>query len=104
MDLLSDPASHISVSAISGLEIAVKVRIGKLPEMAGHIAQFDAAVLADGFHHLPLDHAAAVAGGLMPGLHRDPFDRVLAAQAMTDGMTIVTRDPQFAAFGCKVLW
>lgn len=104
MNLMSDPTSDVFVSAISGLEIAVKVRLGKLPEMAGRIAQFDAAVLADGFRHLPLEHGAAISGGLMSGARRDPFDRVLAGQALTHDMTVVTRDREVARFGCKVIW
>ncbi len=104
VDLLGDPASSVSVSAISGLEIAIKVRIGQLPIMARRIEDFDAAIRHDGFLHLPVTHAHAVRGGLMPGSHRDPFDRIIAAQALTDDLTVVTRDAEISAFGCKVLW
>jgi PIN domain nuclease of toxin-antitoxin system len=43
-------------------------------------------------------------GGLLPGLHRDPFDRILAAQALLQDLPLVTNDPAFPAFGVKVLW
>lgn len=46
----------------------------------------------------------ALAADRLPGNHGDPFDRVIAAQALVDGLTVVTRDRAFAAFGCKVLW
>ncbi|WP_203308896.1 MULTISPECIES: type II toxin-antitoxin system VapC family toxin [Sphingomonas] len=104
IDVLGDPANPVFVSAISGLEIAIKVRIGQLPAMAARIEDFDAAIRRDGFVHLPVMHAHAVRGGLMPGSHRDPFDRILAAQALTDDLTVVTRDAEIAAFGCKVVW
>lgn len=102
--LLGDPANSVSVSAVSGLEIAIKVRIGQLPAMERRIADFDAAIRRDGFQHLPVTHAHAVRGGLIPGSHRDPFDRIIAAQALIDDLTVVTRDAKIAAFGCKVLW
>lgn len=44
-----------------------------------------------------------MAGGLL-GAHRDPFDRLIAAQALIEDLTVITRDPEIAAFGCKVLW
>ena len=45
-----------------------------------------------------------IAAGLLHGEHRDPFDRLIAAQALAEGLTVVTFDPEFAAFGYKVLW
>jgi PIN domain nuclease of toxin-antitoxin system len=103
-DILSDARNIIMVSAVSGLEIATKVRLGRLPVMADRIADFDAAILADGFRHLPIGHDVAVRAGLMAGPHRDPFDRVLAAQALASDVPILTRDREIARFGCKVLW
>ena len=49
-----------------------------------------------------LDHG--VAAGLLAGDHRDPFDRIIAAQALIEGLTVITRDPALATFGCKVIW
>lgn len=102
-DILSDPRNTIMVSAVSGLEIATKVRLGRLP-VAERVADFDAAILAEGFRHLPIGHDVAVRAGLMAGAHRDPFDRVLAAQALASDVPILTRDREIARFGCKVLW
>jgi PIN domain nuclease of toxin-antitoxin system len=42
--------------------------------------------------------------GLLTGEHRDPFDRLIAAQALIEGLTVITRDPAFTAFGCDVIW
>ncbi len=104
VETLSDPGNTIMVSAISGLEIAIKVRLGRLPAMSDHIADFDAAIVAEGFRHVPIGHDVAVRAGLMAGAHRDPFDRVLAAQALASDVAIITRDREIARFGCKVLW
>lgn len=103
-DALRETAHEIFVSAVTGWEIANKVRIGKLPEMAEHIPHYSEHIPEDGFTHLPLDDRHSVRGGLMSGEHRDPFDRLLAAQALAEDLVIVTRDPVFAAFGCKTLW
>ena len=91
-------------SAISGLEIAIKVRLGKLPNMVGPISEYPDNIERDGLAHLAILPVHARVGGLLPGAHRDPFDRVLAAQALTEGLTMVTRDPAFATFGCATLW
>lgn len=58
----------------------------------------------DGFQHLSVTHQHGVKGGLLDGDHRDPFDRLIAAQALIEGLTVITRDREIAQFGCKVLW
>ena len=103
-EAIEAPDSDILVSAVSGLEIALKVRAGKLPTMAEPLRSFDAAVVSDGFGHLAVTHDHAIRAGLLAGAHRDPFDRLLAAQALIEGVAVVTRDPQFSGFGCRVLW
>jgi PIN domain nuclease of toxin-antitoxin system len=94
----------VYVSAISALEIAIKVRLGRLPEMEQRILEFRRGVSDDGFHHLNMHEEHARRAGLLPGEHRDPFDRVLAAQSLYERLPIVTNDRQIAAFGCEVLW
>lgn len=81
-------ADQVYVSAVSGWEIAIKASIGRLRPRR-HAAQ---AVAESGFEELPvfLRHAEALAD--LPMHHRDPFDRMLVAQAPVDGLTIVTRD------------
>jgi PIN domain nuclease of toxin-antitoxin system len=102
--LLTDPAATVHVSAVTGWEIATKVRAGKLAEMAPHIDGFGRHVAADGFRHLDVRHDHGVRGGLLDGRHGDPFDRILAAQSLIENLTLVTRDREIASFGCKVLW
>ena len=94
----------IVVSAISALEIAIKHRIGKFDDIGDPHVRFPALMAANQFTSLAVTEPHALAAGRLPGNHGDPFDRVIAAQALVEGLTVVTRDPQFAAFGCKVLW
>lgn len=92
------------LSAVNVWEIANKNRIGKLPEADGFADRFDALVQASVFALLDLTPAHAMKAGYLTGTHRDPFDRLLAGQALVEDMTVLTNDPQIAAFGCKVLW
>ena len=103
-DVISASETTIYVSAICALEIAIKVRLGKLPEMERRIGQFHQAVREDGFVDLSFDHQHAIAAGLMPGEHRDPFDRAIAAQGLVERMPVISGDRAFAAFGCEVIW
>ena len=102
--VLSDQANNVAVPSVCGWEIANKVRTGKLPQMSAYVPRYDELVSAAGFRHLDLRFEHAIRAGLLRGEHRDPFDLLIAAQAMTEDMTVVTRDPQFAAFGCRTLW
>ena len=94
----------VMVSAVAAIEIAIKFRIGKLPEFGDPLIRFPALMAANHFACLEIAQHHALRAGLLPGEHRDPFDRLIAAQALEENLTVVTRDPVFAAFGCKVLW
>ena len=99
-----DRSHTVFVSAISGFEISTKVRIGKLPG-AEWIAGAFVEICSDfDFRELPLNNAHAVRAGSLKALHRDPFDRVLAAQSQIEGLTLVTDDAQLEALGAHVLW
>lgn len=101
---MADPANAIFVSAATGWEIATKVRKNQLPEFGGSAGAFVDDVLRDGFHHLDLTARHCVHGGFLPGAHKDPFDRLIAAQALLEDMIVVTCDRAMAAFGCETLW
>ncbi|WP_217430973.1 type II toxin-antitoxin system VapC family toxin [Sphingomonas bacterium] len=94
----------VVVSAVSIYEIANKVRLGKLSALAGILAVYRDALAGDSFSSLAVTMDHAHHAGVLMGCHRDPFDRLIAAQALTEDMTVITRDPEIAAFGCKVLW
>jgi PIN domain nuclease of toxin-antitoxin system len=96
--------STVFVSAASAWELATKVRKGRLLELKDRLPGFRSHVEDDGFHLLEIRAEHGVHGGLLEGTHKDPFDRLLAAQALMEGMTVVTCDRQIATFGCEVLW
>ncbi|HAW86319.1 MAG TPA: hypothetical protein DD477_07505 [Spirochaetaceae bacterium] len=58
----------------------------------------------DGFKELPIGFSQALKTGTLPGYHRNPFDRMIAAQAMITGMPVVTSDPEIGGLGAEVLW
>ena len=102
--VIADESNDIVVSAASAWEIATKFRIGKLPgceavalDVSGHIA-------AQGFAELEIGVADAARAGRLPGPHRDPFDRMLAAQALVREFPVVSVDPVFDRFGVMRLW
>lgn len=101
---IADGTNRVFVSPVSALELAIKYRLGKLPGGERVIPGYDNLLAAEGFVVLPLTGHHALNAGLYPGEHRDPFDRLLAAQAELDELTLVTRDPAFAHFPCRTLW
>jgi len=92
------------VSVASAWEIAIKISLGRL-RIDGSLDRFLAEqIAANAFQPLPIDlkHAARVA--TLPFHHRDPFDRLLAAQALAEDLTLVTDDPAFARYGVRRVW
>ncbi len=102
--LLSDPNNDVLLSPASYWEIAIKVRLGKY-QVPGSFEDFMTdQIVRNQFTVLPIavSHAAVVAG--LPFHHRDPFDRLLIAQAMTESVPIVSIDAEFDAYGIQRLW
>lgn len=93
-------ADDVYVSAASAWEISIKAGLGKIVARVP-LAE---AIRDYGFLALPisLEHGDAVRA--LPPHHRDPFDRMLVAQARVEGLTLVTRDPAFAAYGVPIAW
>ena len=96
---IANPRNFVFVSAASIIEIAIKQATGKLRMDDPPEAQLEACR----FHELPLTiaHAAAMRG--LPPIHRDPFDRMLAAQAMVEKLFLVTRDPVVRQYDVRVI-
>lgn len=94
----------ILVSAASAWEIATKHRLGKLPNAISVVDQYFDLVRADGFGHLPVLPSHALKAGSLDCPHRDPFDRMLAAQSKLDNLPLVTRDPVFRTMDIAVIW
>lgn len=101
---IADEANQVFVSAASAWEIATKQRLGKLDDAPQAAARFAELVAADGFAHLPMTHLHCLRAGGYAVDHRDPFDRMLAAQPEIERLTLVTRDPALAWFPCSTLW
>jgi PIN domain nuclease of toxin-antitoxin system len=94
-----DDEPDVWVSPVTVWEVAIKVSTGKLEgpqELPEEIAQ-------SGFRQLPISYTHAVAVRRLPLLHRDPFDRMLVAQARCEGLTLVTRDPQIHRYEVDLL-
>ncbi|UIJ44634.1 type II toxin-antitoxin system VapC family toxin [Sphingomonas cannabina] len=102
--IMADRTNTIFVSAATAWELATKFRSGRLPSVGRRLDAFDAVIRDDGFHHLDVRHEHGLRGGLLESEHRDPFDRLLAAQALIEGLTVLTRDRAFVGFGCETLW
>lgn len=98
-DAIADPANTVAVSAASAWEISIKTALGKLraPE------DLQQQVEANGFTAMPISIAHGIAAGQLVRHHEDPFDRMLIAQAFAEGLTIVTRDKRFDAYGVMLL-
>ena len=104
-ETLDSRRSEVLVSAATAWEIATKQRLGKLSLPQTILDAFEQEILSEEWTLLPIDIRAACVAGRLPWLHRDPFDRVLAAQAMNEGFTLVTRDPAFATLPeLKTFW
>ncbi|UZK64731.1 type II toxin-antitoxin system VapC family toxin [Sphingomonas sp. M1-B02] len=103
-NIIEEGASEICVSVASVWEIAIKSSSGKLPEIEDFRRDDAPLMTANGFMALDILDRHALRAGFLEGKHRDPFDRLIAAQAIIDDLTVITKDREIAAFGCKVLW
>ena len=103
-ELLSDPATPVLVSAASVWELSIKHQQGKLPELNGVITDIPGLLQADGFEALPISLANGLRARGYSQPHRDPFDRMLAAQAELDRLVLLSADPQLSTFPCQTIW
>lgn len=99
-----EDTNQVLVSAASAWEIAVKHRIGKLPNAQAIARDIAGAIAAEGFNELAVSVQHAERAGSLPGHHRDPFDRMLIAQAISEDLTLVSNERAFDAYGVKRLW
>ena len=104
-EAMSEPANEIFFSAASAYEILLKHRLGKLelPSalIGGHLAK---AVIEEGWQFLPLSVPEASRAASLDHSHRDPFDRMLAAQSQLGPFTLASRDPFFAELDLDLIW
>ena len=104
LDAIRDPENGVVVSAASAWEISTKTRIGKLPMGQVIIARWHDRLREDRFRILGISDGHALLAGTLPGHHRDPFDRMLCAQSIDEGLPVATKDSAFKALGAETFW
>jgi PIN domain nuclease of toxin-antitoxin system len=103
--LLENDETELVVSAATAWEIATKFRLGKLPDAGAVVADYAGTLRQLRSHELPLTSAHALLASRYTVPHRDPFDRMLAAQTEYEQLTLISRDPVFREqFGIRTLW
>ena len=101
---IEDPANERWLSPISLVEIALKNRLGKLPLPTSFGTLYPGSLLADDIHLMPLEPQHIEPLTTLPMHHKDPFDRLIAATALVEGIRLVSADPLFDAYGLTRLW
>jgi len=102
--LIQVASNEIFVSAASVWEITTKARLGKLAGALDVASDVPACIAAQGFTGLPISVSHAQVAGNLPGPHRDPFDRMLIAQAQTDRCPVLSLDAVFDSYGVTRIW
>lgn len=102
--IVADERNTIFVSAASAWEISTKVRLGKLPIAQLLENNFIEAARIAGYSLLSIDVETALRAGRLPGKHRDPFDRMIAAQALAMDIPVISSDAKLEEFGVRRIW
>ncbi|MBN1959714.1 MAG: type II toxin-antitoxin system VapC family toxin [Deltaproteobacteria bacterium] len=102
--LIADRANKILISSASGWEIATKYRLGKLPSASTLVQDIPGWVQRAGFTELPVTLTHAQRAGLWPQKHRDPFDRMLAAQCYIENISLISCDNDIHCFNINIIW
>ena len=98
---IADPGTLVYVSAASAWEISIKRALGRLDLRD---EEFLYGMRESGFTELPVTAAHSLAAGALPSHHKDPFDRMLLAQAASEDMRLVTHDRAMSVYGADILW
>jgi PIN domain nuclease of toxin-antitoxin system len=99
--VISNPENDVFISACAGYEIAYKQSLGKLPPSPENLSRL---LLREGIQSLPVSLGHALAAGELRGPHRDPWDRIMMAQALAEHCHVVTADRVFSEYGIPVIW
>jgi PIN domain nuclease of toxin-antitoxin system len=103
-EAIAAEAGACFVSAASAFEFSNKVRLGKFDAARELVERFDEVLADNDFTPLPVSHRHARLAGQLAAPHRDPFDRLIVAQALTENCAIVTADPALSSLGALTLW
>ncbi|MBI2074162.1 MAG: type II toxin-antitoxin system VapC family toxin [Gemmatimonadetes bacterium] len=101
---IADESATVFVSAASAWEVATKARLGKLSDPLGLADALGTHLAAQGFQELPITLEHGRRAGKLPGPHKDLFDRMLIAQAQTDGLAVVSNETVFDGYGVQRVW
>lgn len=104
LSLLVAERGSISISVVSAWEMATKHRIGKLPRVERFLEHLEERALQFDFELLSINVRHGLLAGKMAGVHKDPFDRILAAQALIENLTLLSNDRELDVFGVKRIW
>jgi len=99
-----DPGNNIYLSAASFWEIGIKTSLGKLSLKDGWLKGFEEEMKKNTIQWLPIERLHCEQVSKLPFHHRDPFDRMLIAQALVEDLALVSGDPRFAEYGVNCLW
>ena len=103
-NLITDPRNTVLVSAASAWEVSTKHRIGKYPSGGRVIVEWAERISQDRFQELAITSSHALRAGSLPGNHRDPFDRMIAAQGILEGLPVLTTDAAISELGAEQIW
>lgn len=102
--LIIDKRNTVVVSAASAWEMATKVRLGRIPAASDITRNFQEYLTQSGFESLSVSAAHGIRAGMLPGPQRDPFDRMLIAQAQAEDLTIISNERAFDSYGIRRAW
>jgi PIN domain nuclease of toxin-antitoxin system len=102
--LIGSRNSQVLVSAVSAWEIATKVRLGRLEAATDLARDFSGYLAQERFESLSISTEHGIRAGSLPGVHKDPFDRMLVAQAQIESLVIVSNDEQLDGYGVSRVW
>jgi PIN domain nuclease of toxin-antitoxin system len=102
--IIADTDNTLLVSAASAWELAIKYQLGKLRKVADLVSNFSGRIEQEGFELLPISAEHGIRAGLLPGRRKDPFDRMLIAQAQSEDVPILSNEAVFEAYGVRRLW
>ena len=104
LDFLKNPQNDCYVSAASAWEVSTKYRIGKYPAGIRVVSQWETSLAIDGFRELAIGFSHALKAGMLPSDHRDPFDRMIAAQSILENIPVITSDQEIGRLGAQTIW
>lgn len=103
-EVIGDGENKIFLSAASGWEMAIKAKLGKLCLPGDPVSFIAEQIAVNGFDSLPVQMSHALFVYALPSYHRDPFDRLLVAQAKLENLCLLTADPQMARYPVEIVW